>query len=81
LEAFKHLPTGSYFVAALNARCHAQISDMDRAKIFVAECLSKRPDSSTNRRMMKDRTKTRPMPHIYSDASNGGFAVISPPTH
>jgi TolB-like protein len=57
LAAFEHLPTRGYWVAALMAGCHARLADMERAKVFVTECLAKRPDFSIGRRMTKEPFK------------------------
>jgi TolB-like protein len=44
LAAFEHLPTRSYRAAAHIAGCHARLGDIERAAVFVSECLNRRPE-------------------------------------
>jgi TolB-like protein len=44
LAAFEHLPTRSYRAAAQIAGCHARLGDIERAAVFVSECLNMRPE-------------------------------------
>ena len=57
LAAFERLPTRTYRAAALMAGCHARLADMERATVFVTECLNLRPDFSISRFMTKQPFK------------------------
>ncbi len=43
-----------YFLLAMAAACHAELGDMDRARVNVADCLTARPDFSIRQYMSKE---------------------------
>lgn len=57
LRAFSYLPARSYRVPAFMAGCYARLSNIDRAKISAAECLTMKPDFSVGKFMAKQPFK------------------------
>jgi TolB-like protein len=57
LAALAHSRVRKYQDAALTAGCHARLSDMDRAKLSAAECMSMRPDFSIAQFMRREPFK------------------------
>jgi adenylate cyclase len=64
LTMFEHIPLRTYRDLAYTAACHAQLGDGDRARTFVAECLSRRPDFSIRHFVAKEPYK------LVSDAKH-----------
>ena len=57
LSWFSHVRVHNYRVAAFTAACHAELGDMDRAKLSVADCLSWKPDFSVAKFIRKSPFK------------------------
>jgi TolB-like protein len=53
LSMFSHVRGRLYRVAALAAACHAELGDMDQARLSAADCLSMKPDFSIGHLMRK----------------------------
>ena len=54
LSKLTHVRTRRYRLTALMAGCHAELGDMERARLSVAECLAMRPEFSIERYMSKE---------------------------
>ena len=54
LAAFELLPIQNYRFAIHMAGCHARLSNMSRATVYVTQCLDMRPDFSISRFMSKE---------------------------
>jgi adenylate cyclase len=57
LTAISHSSVRAYPIAALTAGCHAQLGDIDRARLSVADCLSIKPDFSIRQFMKREPFK------------------------
>ena len=57
LSWFSHVRVRNYRVPAFTAACHAEVGDIDSAKLSVAECLSWKPDFSVAKFMRKSPFK------------------------
>ena len=56
---FNHARVRHYKMQALQAACHAELGDTDRAKVDVADCLSLRPNFSVTSYMRKEPFQIR----------------------
>ena len=54
LEMFAHVPLRTVRASAYMAACHARLGEADRARQYVAECLSARPEFSVRQFMSKE---------------------------
>jgi len=57
LAMFDCVPARQSRIAALMAGCHARLSDMDRARVSVTDCLAMKPDFSVAHFMAKEPFK------------------------
>ena len=57
LSMFGHVRARPYRLAALMAACHAELGDMDSARLSVADCLSMKADFSIGHYMSKNPHK------------------------
>jgi hypothetical protein len=57
LSALGHSRSRAYAVAALTAGCHAQLGDVERARISAADCLSMKPDFAIGRYLKREPFK------------------------
>jgi TolB-like protein len=57
LAAFEHLPTRGYRAAAQMAGCHARLGDIERAAVFVSECLNMRSEFKISHFVSKEPFK------------------------
>jgi tetratricopeptide (TPR) repeat protein len=57
LAMFEKIPTRGAYVTALMAGCHAQLAEMDQARVLAAECLAMEPEFSIGRFMTEEPFK------------------------
>jgi TolB-like protein len=57
LAAISHSRVRAYPIAALTAGCHAELGDIDQARVSIADCLSMKPDFSIRQFMKREPFK------------------------